>query len=67
MIDDNALQAIVDKRSAGWNRDLGQQILTGKASLESLADLVQRAELNPQPVSGQQEYLENLVNSYIYR
>ncbi|VEI47699.1 xylose isomerase [Actinobacillus equuli] len=37
MIEDQTLQGIVDQRYAGWNGDLGQQILAGKASLEDLA------------------------------
>lgn len=58
---------MVDNRYAGWNQDLGQQILSGKASLEDLAKIVENQCLDPKPISGQQEYLENLVNSYIYR
>ncbi len=67
MLEDQALQKVVDNRYAGWNQDLGLQILNGKASLEDLAKIVETQGLDPKPVSGQQEYLENLVNSYIYR
>ncbi|HGO5815868.1 TPA: xylose isomerase [Mannheimia haemolytica] len=67
MLEDQALQKLVDNRYAGWNQDLGLQILNGKASLEDLAKIVENQGLDPKPVSGQQEYLENLVNSYIYR
>ncbi|SEQ26483.1 xylose isomerase [Basfia succiniciproducens] len=65
MLEDHTLQNIVDQRYAGWNSELGQQILAGKSSLEALAQAAQH--LDPKPVSGQQEYLENLVNGYIYR
>lgn len=65
MLQDNVLQNMVDQRYAGWNGELGQQILTGKSSLEALAQAAQT--LDPKPVSGRQEYLENLVNGYIYR
>lgn len=67
MIEDNVLQHIVDKRYAGWNGDLGHRILDGKVSLEDLAKIVESQSLDPKPVSGRQEYLENLVNGYIYR
>ncbi|KAE9528352.1 xylose isomerase [Testudinibacter aquarius] len=67
MIEDQQLQNIVDQRYVGWNTELGQSILTGKASLADLAQLVESQALAPQPVSGQQERLENIVNAYIYK
>lgn len=67
MIEDETLQKLVNARYSGWDSDFGKQILAGSASLQDLANKVAAEELNPQPVSGQQEYLENLVNSYIYR
>lgn len=67
LFEEQTLQHIVDKRYADWEHGIGRQILEGKASLEDLAKLVESTNLDPQPVSGQQEYLENLVNSYIYR
>lgn len=66
MLQDETLQKIVDTRYAGWKGELGQQILQGKTSLEQLAQLVQEKGLNPTPTSGQQEYLENIVNQAIY-
>lgn len=59
------LTKIVNERYAGWNSELGAY-LQGKTSLETLAQLVQQKDLAPKPVSGQQEYLENLVNQVIY-
>ena len=67
MLKDNILQSAVDKRDAGWNTEFGKNILTGKSSLEDLAKFVETSGIDPKPISGQQEYLENLVNSYIYR
>ena len=67
MLQDKALQDVVDKRYAGWNGNLGRRILNGQTSLQDLAQLVEDSAMDPQPVSGQQEYLENLVNSYIYK
>ena len=65
LLEDKALENIVEQRYAGWNGELGQQILSGNSSLEALAKAAEN--LDPQPVSGQQEYLENIVNHYIYR
>ena len=56
------LQKHVDERYAGWNSDLGKSVLAGQASLQSLAQLVLDQGLNPQPKSGKQELLENLVS-----
>ena len=44
---------------------LGQSILDGSADLESLAGQVSKEGLDPKPVSGGQERLENIVNRYV--
>ncbi|MFT3955018.1 MAG: xylose isomerase [Piscinibacter sp.] len=65
MISDGALAAHVDERYAGWNGKLGKSILAGKQSLDSLARLVAATDLEPQPRSGRQERLEQLVGNYV--
>ena len=40
-------------------------MLTGKRSLEQIAARVDKDNINPQPRSGQQEYLENLINRFV--
>ena len=67
MIEDQPLQHIVDQRYAGWNSEFEPFILTGKSSLSDLAKLVETQQFAPQPASGHQERLENIVNSYIYK
>jgi xylose isomerase len=62
MIDDGALQRFVDERYSGWDGDLGRSILDGGKSLDDLAGIVESRGLEPQPRSGRQEYLENLLN-----
>jgi xylose isomerase len=64
MIEDGALARLVGERYAGWNGELGRSIRAGEQGLESLAALVDEKQLDPRPVSGRQERLENLVNSY---
>ncbi|HDR0627584.1 xylose isomerase [Pasteurella multocida] len=66
MLEEQALQKVVNQRYAGWASSLGQQILLGQTSLADLAQRVETQGVDPQPISGQQEYLENLVNHYIF-
>ncbi len=65
MINDGKLEDVIRQRYAGWERELGQKILGGKASLAELSKLVLDQDLEPRPKSGRQEALENLVNRYI--
>ena len=65
MVSDGKLEAVVRQRYAGWERELGQRILKGNASLVDLSKLVLDQDLEPRPKSGRQEYLENLVNRYL--
>jgi xylose isomerase len=45
---------------------LGQPILAGETDLAALADRVTSGEIDPSPVSGRQELLENIVNRAIW-
>jgi xylose isomerase len=65
MIEDGALRRHVEERYAGWDGALGRSILKGRRSLDDLARMVERKGLEPQPRSGQQERLENLLNGYL--
>ncbi|WP_159567714.1 xylose isomerase [Budvicia diplopodorum] len=66
MVEDGQLNQKVAERYAGWNGKLGQQILQGESSLESLASYVESNDIKPQHQSGRQEVLENLVNRYLF-
>ena len=61
MIVDGGLKAAVDARYAGWDTTGARDILDGGVSL---ADHVLAANVDPQPKSGRQEFLENLVNRF---
>ena len=65
MINDGKLEAVIRQRYAGWERELGQKILSGKASLADLSKLVLDSDLEPRPKSGRQEALENLISRYV--
>ncbi|MEP7082262.1 MAG: xylose isomerase [Chloroflexota bacterium] len=66
MIERRTLQERRDARYAGWASDLGTSILSGGASLEGLEGRVAAGDVDPSPVSGRQELLENLVNQEIW-
>jgi xylose isomerase len=40
-------------------------MLSGKRTLEEVAERVVKKKIEPQPKSGRQEYLENVVNRYV--
>ena len=65
MIEDGTLAQYVKDRYAGWRSGEGKAVLAGKRTLSDLAALVEKKGLDPQPVSGHQEYLENLVNRFV--
>jgi len=60
------LQSLLDERYAGWQKPEAQSILAGKLSLEEIAAQSEAAAINPQPRSGRQEKLENIVTRHIY-
>jgi len=65
MIEDGALDRFVAERYADWDRGEGAEMLAGRRSLAEIAARVERDNIDPQPRSGRQEYLENLVNRYL--
>lgn len=62
IIRDGRLDAFRDERYAGWSSDLGKNIKGG--DLAAVADIAVVNNLAPQPVSGRQEWLENLINRF---
>jgi len=66
MIERGTLSAVRTDRYSGWEASLGTGILDGEESLESLAARVESGEIDPEPLSGRQELLENRVNEVIW-
>ena len=62
LIERGDLARFVAQRYADWDGRLGRDILSGARSLADLEHEVLDAALEPQPRSGRQEMLENLVN-----
>lgn len=66
MVERDFLSDSVAQRYKGWSTELGQDVLSGKLSLEQLSAKAKSLNLNPQHVSGHQELLENKVNRIVY-
>ena len=66
MLEDGALTNVMSERYAGWRTKFGKDILKGDKSLESLREHV-KTTIEPRPVSGRQEMLENTVARYVER
>ena len=66
MIEDGTLLRLRDERYAGWDGELGASILAGAVTLGDLESRVTAGQIDPKPVSGRQELLENLVNRQIW-
>lgn len=62
MLADDALESRRHARYAGWN---GADHLAKSKTLEDVANFAEIRKLDPQPASGQQEILENIVNRYV--
>jgi xylose isomerase len=67
LLEDGRLEAVRDARYAGWSEGLGAEILDGQHSLADLEERVASGAIDPRPVSGEQERLENLVNRTLWR
>jgi xylose isomerase len=63
MIEDGGLARVLAERYAGWDDPAAQGLLT--SDLAAIAERVDREGLDPQPRSGRQERLENLVNRFV--
>ena len=63
MLEDGKLEAARNERYAGWDTADGKALL--QSDLGAIIDQVLADGLDPQPRSGRQERLENLVNRYL--
>jgi xylose isomerase len=63
MLEDGTLESLRAERYAGWESDAARGMLAG--DLEAAAARVEAEGLEPEPVSGRQERLENVVNRFV--
>jgi xylose isomerase len=66
MVERGAIDGLREERYAGWTDELGKSILSGGATLTDLERRVALGNIDPKPVSGRQELLENMVNQEIW-
>ncbi|AVW91214.1 xylose isomerase [Celeribacter baekdonensis] len=64
MLEDGKLEAARQARYADWTKPANQAMLTD-GDLDAIQARVLAEGINPEPRSGRQERLENLVNSYL--
>ena len=65
LINDNELSKYTNKRYENWSGVLGNFIHDSKTSLDIIHKKVLEENIEPKPKSGQQEFLENLINKYL--
>ena len=63
MLEDGKLEEEREARYAGWETHRGRSFMSD--DLTAITDKVLNENINPQPCSGRQERLENLVNRYV--
>ncbi|MFG6518499.1 xylose isomerase [Sulfitobacter sp. 1A13496] len=63
MLEDGTIEAMRAERYAGWESPNAKAMLEG--DLASIAAQVVQDGINPQPRSGRQEILENIVNRFV--
>jgi xylose isomerase len=65
MLQDKALSSLIEERYGGWKSGEAKAMLAGKRGLHEIATRVAKSGIDPQPRSGRQELLENIVNRYV--
>lgn len=65
MIESRRFQTILEQRYRGWQEGFGADILKNKADFGKISQYALDHALDPKPVSGRQELLENSFNGYL--
>ena len=66
IIENGVLGDNCSQRYAGWQGAMGKSIFSDKQSLQTLATTVLEKNMQPQPVSGRQEWLEGYINRLLF-
>ena len=64
MIEDGRFASARESRYKGWREPFGQEILQGRLDLTALSQRALGRDADVRPVSGRQEWFENLVNRF---
>lgn len=65
MLEDGSLESNKASRYSGWKNTDASKYLSGDMSLSDITANVLSKDINPEPVSGKQELLENIVNRFV--
>ena len=65
LINDNVIPKFIEERYADWDNELGKFIHDKKNSLDDIQNQILDKNIEPEPRSGRQEYLENILNKYL--
>ena len=66
IIEEGTYDKVLTDRYAGWKTPEAQAMLTGKKTLDEIAADAEKNAVQPQPRSGRQEQIENLLARRIY-
>jgi len=66
IIEDGRIDAFVKERYASYNTGIGLDIVSGKATLESLSEYALSLNVVEEKKSGAQEYLESIINQIMF-
>lgn len=66
LIEDGEYDKLLTERYAGWATSEGKDMLAGKLSLEQIAAKAESDAIQPEPRSGKQEQIENLLVRSIF-
>jgi xylose isomerase len=66
ILSDGKFEEFVAQRYASYDTGFGREIETGRTNFRQLEKLVLQKLGEPTPRSGKQEYLENLLASYLH-
>ena len=66
IIEDGRIDSFVADRYASYNEGIGAEIVSGKATLESLSEYALSLNVVEEKKSGAQEYLEGVINQIMF-
>lgn len=66
IVEDGRIDEFVKNRYASYNTGIGADIVSGKATLESLSEYALKLNVVEEKKSGAQEYLESVINQIMF-
>lgn len=66
LYEDKAFDKVIDERYKSYKDGIGKKIDSRSVTLEELSNYAIKLDKEPKPVSGMQEYLEQILNEYIF-